>query len=103
MFFFDEVCEFPSCHFILPVWSLKLEEEERAKIEEIKHKECEKAVAELDTWKVKHKSEEEEKAVQGQQHSIQRERTTQAGKAEKLYVDSSTGRVAIPHQGIQSN
>lgn len=102
--FVDDVmmCEFPdatSHHATMLYLYVKLEEEERAKIQTIKQKECEKAVTELETWKLKHKSEEEHKAVQGQQHSTQLERTPTTGKAEKSDVGLSSGRVATPHQG----
>ncbi|KAL2088840.1 hypothetical protein ACEWY4_015739 [Coilia grayii] len=76
---------------------MKLEEDERAKIQKIKDEECKKAEAELETWKLQHKSKEEkEEAVQ--QYKLQPERSTETCKIIKA-ENLSSGRDGISQQG----
>ncbi|XP_012670203.2 dynein assembly factor 4, axonemal isoform X2 [Clupea harengus] len=84
---------------------MKLEEEERARIEKIKHEECKKAATEFENWKLKHTLKEEEEAVQSQQHNIQSDRNTETceiSKADRLSESRSSGRLGIPQQGKEN-
>ncbi|XP_026990443.2 dynein assembly factor 4, axonemal [Tachysurus fulvidraco] len=53
---------------------MKLEEEERARIQKIKDEECTKAMKELEAWKEKREAEEEEKVQRTKQEAAAKER-----------------------------
>ncbi|XP_063044600.1 dynein assembly factor 4, axonemal isoform X2 [Engraulis encrasicolus] len=91
---------------------MKLEEEERAKIQKIKDDECKKAASELEVWKDEQKSKQQkEEPVQSllvqqqqqqQQHKIYPERTTntcQMIKSKELSVPQSSVKDGICQQG----
>ncbi|KAL1007281.1 hypothetical protein UPYG_G00084490 [Umbra pygmaea] len=78
---------------------MKLEEEERAKIQKMKDDECEKATAELEAWKVKQRQiaeDEVQQKIQSQMVKIDKQRIS-----EKITTPSSSNGCKIKH--VQKN